>query len=231
MLLILLALVVSADCASRKLYAAGSGVNMLSQPETVAEVIALSGKSKPHVLYLGTATYDDPEPMHEQTKGFAGQGCVVDALRVAWTAPSEAELTAAFTPADIVLISGGNTLFAVDRWVKLGIDKLMKQAHARGAVLSGGSAGFISLCNGGHSDSMEPDSFKNPPGPLLNASVAVHKEVSANWAYVRVPGTGVIDSLCCPHYDMTGSNGVHRSVDFTSMMRHHVGEYAVALDK
>ena len=46
--------------------------------------------------------------------------------------------------------------------IKLGIDKLMIKALDNGTVLSGGSAGFISLCNGGHSDSMEPDSFKNP---------------------------------------------------------------------
>ena len=67
--------------------------------------------------------------------------------------------------------------------MKLGIDALIKAALARGAVLSGGSAGFISLCNGGHSDSMEPDSYKNPPGPFLNPAQSA--EQMANWAYFR----------------------------------------------
>lgn len=126
--------------------------------------------------------------------------------------------------ADLMIVSGGNTLFAVDRWVKLGVDKLIKAAVNRGAVISGGSAGFISLCNGGHSDSMDPDSFKNPPGPLFNNSVEVRDAVDANWAYIRVPGLGILDNLCCPHYDMTGSNGVHRSEDFTKMLASHSGE-------
>ena len=152
------------------------------------------------------------------------------ALNVAWESPQKAELQAAFAATDIILVSGGNTLFAVDRWVTLGMDAMMKDAVDRGVVLSGGSAGFISLCNGGHSDSMEPDSYKNPPGPLLNASSAAKAAVDANWAYIRVPGLGIIDSLCCPHYDMTGTNGVHRAVDFTKMLAHHSGEGAIGID-
>ena len=97
-----------------------------------------------------------------------------------------------------MIVSGGNTLFAVDRWVKLGVDNLIKAAVNRGAVISGGSAGFISLCNGGHSDSMDPGSFKNPPGPLFNNSVEVRDAVGANWAYIRVPGLGILNTLCCP---------------------------------
>ena len=208
----------------RRIYAAGSGHDMLGLVSTVKEVIALSGLARPRVLYLGTATYDEPSAMASQTANFAMLGCNVTALEVAWRSPPTTVLTAAFYRADIILISGGNTLFAVDRWAKLGMDVLMRSAADRGVVLSGGSAGFISLCNGGHSDSMEPDSYKNPPGPVLNGSVGAKAAVYANWAYIRVPGLGVLGSLCCPHYDMVGSNGVHRAVDFTAMLAHHSGE-------
>jgi dipeptidase E len=214
----------------RKIYVAGSGLDMFSLAETVTEVIRLSGLAKPHILYVGTATYDDPWPFHEQTKGFAERGCRVSALNVAWLQPSATELKTSFATADVILLSGGNTLFAADRWVKLGIDVLMKQALNDGAVLSGGSAGFISLCNGGHSDSMAPDSYKNPPGPLLNPSAEARVVVDANWAYIRAPGIGIINSLCCPHYDMTGSNGVHRAVDFAAMLQRHSGEDAIGVD-
>ena len=97
-----------------------------------------------------------------------------------------------------ILLSGGNTLFAVDRWAKTGADELLRKAAARGAVVAGGSAGFIALCNGGHSDSMDPKSYKNPPGPLLNASCAAKSAVDSAWAYIRVPGIGLMDGLCCP---------------------------------
>ena len=59
--------------------------------------------------------------------------------------------------ADIILVSGGNTLFAIDRWVKIGLAPLLKAAAARGAVLTGGSAGAICWFDSGHSDSMDPD--------------------------------------------------------------------------
>jgi len=214
----------------RRIYAAGSGHDMLGLVSTVKEVIALSGLARPRVLYLGTATYDEPSAMASQTANFAMLGCNVTALEVAWRSPPTTVLTAAFYRADIILISGGNTLFAADRWATLGMDVLMRSAADRGVVLSGGSAGFISLCNGGHSDSMEPDSYKNPPGPILNGSAGAKAAVDANWAYIRVPGLGVLDSLCCPHYDMVGSNGVHRAVDFTAMLAHHSGEYAIGID-
>jgi len=37
--------------SKRKIYAAGSGLDMLSLPETVNEILELSGKEKPNVLY------------------------------------------------------------------------------------------------------------------------------------------------------------------------------------
>ena len=61
---------------ARRIYAAGSGHNMLGLAATVKEVIALSEKLTPRVLYLGTATYDDPSSMEGQTQNFAAMGCV-----------------------------------------------------------------------------------------------------------------------------------------------------------
>jgi len=203
---------------------------MLGLETTVKEVIALTKKSNPRVLYLGTATYDESSAMDDQTKNFADLGCRVSALNVTWHSRPATDLQAALNATDIILISGGNTLFAVDRWAKLGMDVMIRNAVDAGAVVAGGSAGFISLCNGGHSDSMEPASYKTPPGPLLNADPAAKAEVDANWAYIRVPGIGLINNLCCPHYDMTGSNGVHRADDFTKMLAHHSGEYAIGID-
>lgn len=63
--------------------------------------------------------------------------------------------------ADVILISGGNSLYAVDRWHKIGLAPLFKAAMERGAVLCGGSAGAICWFDGGHSDSWDPETFKN----------------------------------------------------------------------
>lgn len=80
-----------AAASQRKIYAAGSGLDMLSQPDTVQEVIALSGKIAPKVLYLGTATYDEPGAKATQTAGFAASGCAIESLDVAWINPPDSE--------------------------------------------------------------------------------------------------------------------------------------------
>jgi dipeptidase E len=67
--------------------------------------------------------------------------------------------------ADIILVSGGNTLFAVDRWKLCGIDAAISRAASRGAVLCGGSAGAICWFDAGHSDrysiNASPKKIKN----------------------------------------------------------------------
>ena len=140
--------------STNRIYAAGSGSDMLSQPETVQEIIALSAKASPSVLYLGTASYDEPSSRERQTAAFVAASCSVATLDVAWLSPSIESMRAFFIDADLSLVSGGNTLFARDRWVSVGIDKLLHEAAANGTVLSGGSAGAIVWFDGGHSDSM-----------------------------------------------------------------------------
>jgi len=109
-----------------------------------------------------------------------------------------------FNKADIVIVSGGNTLWAVDRWRTTGVDRLIKEAADEGKVMCGGSAGGIVWFDGGHSDSMEPGSYKNPPGPLLKDT---SDGVMNNWAYIRAPGLSILPGLFCPHYDMVEGNG------------------------
>lgn len=64
--------------------------------------------------------------------------------------------------ADIILCSGGNTLFGADRLRKLGLDKVIKQVISEehvGKVVAGGSAGAVTWFAGGYSDSADPGSW------------------------------------------------------------------------
>ncbi|HSF30712.1 MAG TPA: Type 1 glutamine amidotransferase-like domain-containing protein, partial [Candidatus Tectomicrobia bacterium] len=137
----------------RRIVAAGSGREGLAEPQIRDAIIHLSHKATPSVLYLGTATYDLAGPEAEQTGRFVEVGCAVTALKFASCTPSDEEMQERFEHTDVIIASGGNTLFAVDRWRRLGVDHLIRQALQRGAVLSGGSAGAISWFDGGHSDS------------------------------------------------------------------------------
>lgn len=146
-------------------------------------IVKLTGKKKPHVLLIPTATYDDPE-RYEVIQEVYGKklGCTTDVLYLIKKAPSTKEIKAKLQAADIIYVSGGNTLKLMRRWRKLGLDKMLKEIWKKSdKVLCGSSAGALCWFEYGHSDSM----FYYHPD---------------NWDYVRVKCLGFIPATLCPHY-------------------------------
>ncbi|GMV91341.1 MAG: hypothetical protein AMXMBFR82_11190 [Candidatus Hydrogenedentota bacterium] len=141
----------------------------------------LTGKRKPRALLIPTATYDNPE-IYEKFRQTYGKalGCDAHVLYVLATTPSKRELRDAIEGADLIWVSGGNTLKMMRRWRRLGVDRLLKTAHRSGTVLAGSSAGALCWFDYGHSDSM---SFYHPEA----------------WNYIRVRGLGLIPATGCPH--------------------------------
>jgi len=196
----------------------GSGAGAFSNDKIVRSVVDLCGKKKPKVLYVGTATYDSESSREAQTSCFLRFGCSISDLELADRTPGRKEIMELFEKADIVLISGGNSLWMIDRWNALGIDKHLKSAIERGVVMCGGSAGAIAWFDSGHSDSMDPTTYKKP------------KPSEDSWKYIRVPALGVFPGLCCPHHDKTQSNGMPRAADLDEMLLRHSGETGVCID-
>lgn len=212
------------ESASRKLVVAGRG-RVIQVPNIRAEILRLSNKERPHVVYLGTATYEAIDAFEAQAKGFEEIGCKVTHLKLTDAAdtPSKKELEEIFSSADVVAVSGGNTLFAVTRWRRLKIVPMLQRAMERGAVMCGGSAGAICWFDGGHSDSRDPTTLRHPRADLT-------PEEKASWKYIRVSGLGFVPGLCCPHHDTTQSNGVARAEDFLEMLKEHSSETGVCID-
>jgi len=207
---------------------AGSGSAALSDARIVQNVLDLVSlgcddegrEMKMQVLYLGTASYDKPEPKEAQTAMFRKLGCEISSLEIATQSVEESEVDKLLNKAHILVFSGGNTLFAYDRAMKFNLrTKILNAALNRGLVLAGGSAGAIIWFIGGHSDSADPATFLNPP-----------EESSKDWNYLRTPGFGFFPGLLCPHHDQVQSNGIPRSKDFDQMMLRHSGERGICLD-
>ena len=125
---------------------AGCGT-LLNHPEMAPQVIKLTNKPIRDVtlVYLGTASYDLPDKLEKQTSWYSENGCTVIALDVVQKAPPTAYMQECIERADIILVSGGNTSFAMRRWKRLGLDKMMQDAclGPRRVVMAGGSAGAI----------------------------------------------------------------------------------------
>ena len=141
---------------------AGSGNASMSNPYIASAVIDLTQRRPEDLslLYIGTASYDIAKFRHMQTKTFKKMGVTVKSLNVATEAMPRRGMEEALDEADIILVSGGNTLFAVDRWEYLGLGSLLRDAALSGKVMAGGSAGAICWFDGGHSDSMDPETYR-----------------------------------------------------------------------
>lgn len=145
----------------------GSGADAFNDDAVVERLLRLVSAARAaadgrcvEVAYLGTATCDLPEP-EKQTGGLARRGCHVRAICVADPAATELAADDAVylrEAADVVLVSGGNTLYAVERWERLGHDVLLRELAGRGqhggaarrVVLAGGSTGAICWFTAGH---------------------------------------------------------------------------------
>ena len=146
-----------------KIVACGKG-GALYLPAIFSKVIELSGKDAPHIVYIGTASFDADKNYRRHSGEFASRGCEVQRLDVSdpHTVPSMEEMRRMVVDwADVLVCSGGNTLHALLRWKETGLDLLMKEAAQSGTVLCGGSAGAGCWFNSMHSDSLRPDNVKH----------------------------------------------------------------------
>jgi dipeptidase E len=174
------------------------------------EIIRLSGKKSPRLLFVPTASSDSERYWKHVQEYFGGfLKCKTDVLFLIREKPSKEQIRRKISSADVVYVGGGNTLMMMRVWRRLGVDRLLKAAYEKGTVLSGISAGSICWFDSGHSDSM---SFYNP----------------RKWEYINVKGMGLIQGIHCPHYD-SKTLGVPRRKHFRDMIR-KTGGVGIAIE-
>ena len=174
------------------------------------EIIRLSNKKNPKLLFIPTAS-SDSERYWKHIQEYFGKflKCKTDVLFLLKGSLSREQIRRKILSADIIYVGGGNTLLMMRVWRRCGVDRLLQSAYANGTVLSGISAGSICWFDSGHSDSM---SFYN----------------SRNWKYINVKGLGLIKGIHCPHYN-SRTLGVPRRKHFRDMIR-KTGGIGIAIE-
>lgn len=123
-------------------------------------IVALAKKNKPKALFIPTASKDSPDYCNSFKKIYGDLlNCEIDYLLLANRANSNSVakiITDKIKKADLIYVGGGSTLFLMKTWRSLGVDKALNEAHCKGKILAGMSAGSICWYEGGYSDS-----FKN----------------------------------------------------------------------
>jgi len=140
--------------------------------------LSLTGKDNPRVLFLGTATGDDPYYILTFYDTYNSEKCRPAHLRLFHITVQD--LRPFILKHDVIHVGGGNTANMLDVWRRHEVDKALRDAWEGGAVMTGGSAGAICWFEGGTTDSFGPE-LK----PLND-------------------GLGFLKGSLCPHYDAAG---------------------------
>ena len=116
--------------------------------------LELTGKTRPRVLFVLTASGDNPGYLATSYQAVSGLGVDVEHLAL-FTQPN-VPVEEAFGRADLVWVGGGSVANLLALWQLHGVDAAAKDAWNRGVVLGGVSAGSICWHVGGPTDSFGP---------------------------------------------------------------------------
>jgi peptidase E len=151
------------------------GGRLLFFPALTDYVLRLTGKSRPRVLFLPTASGDDPGYLLTFYQAMAG--VAAEPTHLALFDRTVDDIGGVIRAQDVVMVGGGNTANMLAIWRLHGVEHALRAAYANGTILTGWSAGCICWYEAGITDSFTPEL-----GPLRD-------------------GLGLLKGSACPHYD------------------------------
>ena len=134
----------------RRILIAGGGFNTAF----IRYMASLTGKKRPRVCYLPTASADSPTGIITWFRNCAPLD-VEPFVQESFIASSRQTQSwdEALLSMDAIVSSGGNTLNQMAIWKAQGIDAILRQAWDRGIILGGASAGSLCWFEEGTTDS------------------------------------------------------------------------------
>jgi dipeptidase E len=94
------------------------------------EIIRLSNREHPKILFIPTASSDSERYCRRFVEHFGRfLKCKTDVLFLLETPRSIQEIERKIFSADIIYVGGGNTLYMMRVWRRLGVDKLLRTAY------------------------------------------------------------------------------------------------------
>jgi dipeptidase E len=165
-----------------KIVAIGGGELRLRETLTIdREILNLTGKSNPQLLFLPTASEDAEGYIATVQAIYSELGADVNSLKLITDEPTQTEIEDKILSSDAIYVGGGNTQKMMNIWREKGVDKVLKKAFEQGIVISGLSAGAICWFEFGSTDSPR---FTN----------------SEDTDFVLIQGLGFVKGLVSPHH-------------------------------
>jgi dipeptidase E len=151
------------------------GGEQLSHAALTRYVLDLTGKPRPKILFVPTASGDDAAYLLTFYQGLAGVACEPSHLLLFNRTVDD--IDGLLRAQDVVMVGGGNTANMLAIWRLHGVDDALRNAYRSGTILTGWSAGCICWFEAGITDS-----FTLELGPLRD-------------------GLKLLSGSACPHYD------------------------------
>ena len=165
---------------------------------TVLEALRRSGKDRPRVLLVMTASGDNDAYLAMSYQALSSSSCDVDHLSL-FTMPNQS-VEQAVGRADVIWVGGGSVANLLACWRLHEVDVAMRAAWERGAVLAGVSAGSICWHTSGTTDSYGPELRAINDGlGLLPWGNGVHYDSEAQRRPLlhRLVGDGTLPTTYC----------------------------------
>lgn len=151
LLVIFIAMMISQSNAQDQIiFPFGGGLNKLF----VKEIIKLTGKEKPRICYLPTASGDSEQGIIRWYE-LVSDLSVEPHVQKVWISSynMKESFEEVLLSMDAIMVGGGNTLNMMAIWKAQGIDVVLRKVLEKGIVLSGGSAGSLCWFVNGTTDS------------------------------------------------------------------------------
>lgn len=174
----------------KKIIAIGGGELREKETLKIDEYVAnaakeRAGENRACALFIPTASHDYMPYYNTFHKVYTGVFNVkTDVALTVYKEVDYEKLKAKFLKADVIYVGGGDTVFMLEHWQKIGILPLISQAYERGVILAGLSAGAICWF-----EKMFTDTSKTLEGK----------------AYLLHDGLGWLNGAIAPHYGGRGA--------------------------
>jgi dipeptidase E len=151
------------------------GGEQLYFPALTRYVLDLTGRPRPKILFVPTASGDDAAYLLSFYQAVAGVECEPSHLFLFNRTVDD--IDGLIRAQDVVMVGGGNTANMLAIWRLHGVENALRNAYRNGTILTGWSAGCICWFEAGITDS-----FTLALGPLRD-------------------GLKLLAGSACPHYD------------------------------
>ena len=143
---------------------------------------AHAGEKRANALFIGTASHDSMPYFNSFRKTYTSVFDIkAEVALIVYGEMDMQRIAEKINNADCIYVGGGDTVYMLEKWREVGLDKLLIEAYNQGKIICGLSAGAICWFSDMYTD------YEIMRGQ--SADYSMHK------------GLGLLQGTCCPHFN------------------------------